>query len=154
MDPELGFRLANACAGAGWLAMLLLPRQRWVTATLCGRMLPILFSGAYLGILLQHGQNLLGGFNTLETLRQCFSQPWLLLAGWLHYLAFDLCLGSWAARDAQRHNFPVWALTPCLVLTFILGPVGFLAYIVLRAAAGDRSDLAPTWGPKSGTRRL
>lgn len=59
---------------------------------------------------------------------------WLLLAGWVHYLAFDLFIGSWEVRDAQRHGLSHLLVVPCLALTFLFGPVGLLLYLGLRGA--------------------
>ena len=61
-----------------------------------------------------------------------FQDPWALLAGWVHYLCFDLAVGAWALRDAQRRGLPHLLLVPALVLTFLLGPVGLLLYAGLR----------------------
>jgi len=55
-----------------------------------------------------------------------------LLAGWVHYLAFDLFVGSWEARDALSHRIPHLAVIPCLLLTFLFGPAGLLLYLLLR----------------------
>jgi hypothetical protein len=61
-----------------------------------------------------------------------FTQPGIALAGWIHYLAFDLFVGAWEVRDASRHGVPHRVVVPCLVLTFLLGPSGLLAYLALR----------------------
>jgi hypothetical protein len=49
----------------------------------------------------------------------------------VHYLAFDLFVGSWEVRDSQRRRMPHLFIIPSLVLTFLLGPVGFLTYCAL-----------------------
>ena len=67
-----------------------------------------------------------------------FGQPWLLLAGWVHYLAFDLFVGSWEVRDARERGIPHLAVVPCLALTFMFGPAGWLAYAGLRTAFAQR----------------
>jgi hypothetical protein len=41
-----------------------------------------------------------GGFSSLAAVAELFSNQWLLLAGWVHYLAFDLFVGTWETRDA------------------------------------------------------
>ena len=46
----------------------------------------------------------------------------------MHYLAFDLFIGSWEVRDARRHGVPHVLVIPCLLMTFLLGPIGLLAY--------------------------
>jgi hypothetical protein len=63
-----------------------------------------------------------------------FENHWLLLAGWVHYLAFDLFIGSWEVRDAAKNGIAHWMVIPCLVLTFLFGPIGLLLYFLLRVA--------------------
>jgi hypothetical protein len=72
-----------------------------------------------------------GGFSTLSGVASLFANPWLLLAGWVHYLAFDLLVGTWEARDARERGLPHLLLVPCLVLTFLLGPAGWLLYMTV-----------------------
>jgi len=78
-----------------------------------------------------------GDFFTLAGVQQLFANPWAALAGWLHYLAFDLFIGSWEVRNARRVGIPHWQVIPCLFLTFMLGPVGLLVYFVLRWSRGQ-----------------
>ncbi len=55
-----------------------------------------------------------------------FENPYLLLAGWVHFLAFDLLVGAWEVRDARRVGITHLLVVPCLLLTFMAGPVGLL----------------------------
>ncbi len=64
-----------------------------------------------------------------------FTDRWLVLAGWVHYLAFDLFIGSWQVRDARRNRVPFVLVVPCLVLTFLFGPIGLLLYLLLAGVA-------------------
>jgi hypothetical protein len=65
---------------------------------------------------------------------QLFQNRWLLLAGWVHYLAFDLLLGAWEVRTARREGIShAWVL-PCLLATFLFGPAGYLLFQFLRAS--------------------
>ena len=73
-----------------------------------------------------------GSFSTLAGVATLFSNPWLLLAGWLHYLAFDLLIGTWEARDARDRGVPHLFVVPCLFLTLMFGPAGWLLYMGLR----------------------
>jgi hypothetical protein len=59
--------------------------------------------------------------------------PGLLAAGWVHYLAFDLFVGAWIAERGAALGLPHWQLVPVLLLTFMFGPAGLLAFILLRA---------------------
>ncbi len=63
-----------------------------------------------------------------------FQHPGLLTAGWFHYLAFDLFVGTWIAREGERVGIAPVLLIPCFVLTFLFGPVGLLAFLALRVA--------------------
>ena len=56
------------------------------------------------------------------------------LAGWVHYLAFDLLVGAWEARTARREALPHPVLLPCLALTFLFGPLGLLLFLSVRIA--------------------
>ena len=74
-----------------------------------------------------------GGFATLGQVAQLFQNPWLLLAGWIHYLAFDLFLGAWQSRQAQSLGISDFLVIQCLVLTFFFGPIGLLVFWVIRS---------------------
>lgn len=71
-------------------------------------------------------------FSTLDSVYAIFQNPALLLAGWVHYLAFDLFIGSWEVRDARRIGIPHLLVVPCLIGTFLVGPIGLLLYLLLR----------------------
>ena len=130
------FSIANPLALCGWLLLAAFPRKRVVAATVCGTMLPALLSALYLGLLVSRMGHAQGGFGSLAAVHLLFEDPWLLLAGWVHYLAFDLFIGAWEARDAERRGVSRWVLLPCLALTFLFGPVGLLSWLGARRAFG------------------
>lgn len=70
------------------------------------------------------------------------AKPELALAGWVHYLAFDLFVGGWEVRTAHAEAIPFIFVIPCLVLTFLFGPAGLLAFAALRAARQATSGSA------------
>jgi len=74
-----------------------------------------------------------GGFSSLADVSKLFENPWALLAGWTHYLAFDLFIGGWEVRDAHDRGVPHLFIVPALVLTFLFGPAGLLVYLAIRA---------------------
>ncbi len=133
MSAETLFSAANMVALAGWLLLLVLPRNRTAT-TVAGTVIPLLLAFVYLVVLATNWGNARGSFSTLHGVAELFANPWLLLAGWVHYLAFDLFVGTWETRDAMAHGVPRWLLVPSLLLTFLFGPVGFLAYSATRRA--------------------
>ena len=134
MTPNQVFSIANGVALLAWLSLAALPRQRWVADIVTRLVVPLLFAGLYCAIIATEWRGSAGGFQTLPAVATLFSQPWLLLAGWVHYLAFDLIVGSSEVQDAREHGIPHLLVLPCLALTFMFGPAGWLAYVVLRAA--------------------
>jgi hypothetical protein len=134
MTPERIFSIANSTALLGWLILILAGRLRWAAALVTGMLIPLLFAILYAGLIGAHWGETQGGFSTLAGVAALFANPWLLLAGWIHYLAFDLFVGSWQVRDAANHQIPHLMVIPCLILTFLFGPAGLLLYSALRFA--------------------
>lgn len=134
MTAELVFSTLNLIAMAAWLPLVFLPRARWATAVL-PVVVPCLFGVIYVALVaasLPWGE---GAFSSLAGVKALFENPWALLAGWAHYLAFDLFIGGWQVRDAQRRGIPHLLVVPCLVLTFLFGPAGLLLYLAFRRSA-------------------
>jgi Domain of unknown function (DUF4281) len=133
MSAEQLFSICNSVALISWLILAVAGRTRWVSSLVTGVIVPLLLAIVYLGLLLGHWGETKGGFGSLEGVAALFSNHWVLLAGWVHYLCFDLFIGSWEVRDAQTHGISHWLVIPCLFLTFMFGPVGLLVYFGLRA---------------------
>jgi len=127
------FILSNALVLPGWILLAVLPAWKW-TRILAAYLLPALLSLLYLALMVTDVGGFSGGFSSLAALREMYQNDWLLLAGWVHYLAFGLFVGAWEVRDAQRLEVPHAYVIPCLILTFIAGPIGLLAYFAVRAA--------------------
>ena len=131
MTLEAWFWIAHVPALAGWLALIILPANRgvrlarWAAALLAfGYLLLFLFFARDTLVLVrEYG---LGG------VAAWFDIPGLMLLGWVHYLAFDLFVGSWEAEEGARSGVPRAVLIPCLILTCMLGPLGLLAFLVAR----------------------
>jgi len=133
MSPEQLFSITNTIAVVGWLLLAVLPGRRWVTEVVTGKALPMLFAVLYAAIVVTTFAGAEGSFSTLSGVATLFTNPWLLLAGWLHYLAFDLLIGTWEARDARERGVPHLLLVPCLFMTLMFGPVGWLLYLGARS---------------------
>lgn len=135
MNPESIFAVANTVALAAWIVLILFQRRTWATDGVVIAAVS-LFAAAYAALIAARWSGSTGGFSTLAAVASLFSDPWLLLAGWLHYLAFDLLVGRWQARDAGARGLRPWVVAPSMVLTFLFGPLGWLSYVVLRFALG------------------
>jgi hypothetical protein len=133
MSVESLFSAANSIALAGWMLLVLFPRRRWAHWEVAGLLIPAALALLYLALLAMHAPGAEGGFSTLAGVRALFARDGLLLAGWVHYLAFDLFIGAWMCRRATAEGLAWWQLYPALPLTFLAGPAGLLAFLALRA---------------------
>jgi hypothetical protein len=131
--PDLNrlFSIAGDIVLPVWLLLIFAPRWRW-TQRLATFVVPLLLAATYATLLLHGGRVKGGGYGSLTQVARLFSSQDLLLAGWMHYLAFDLFTGAWQMRDALRLGIARWMVAPCLVLTFLFGPVGLALYLLLR----------------------
>ncbi len=134
MSADQLFSVCNSVALLGWLILAIACCRRWAAYLTTGVILPLLLAVAYAVLLVAHWGEKQGGFDTLSHVALLFSNRWILLAGWIHYLCFDLFIGSWQVRDATANNISHWLVIPCLFLTFMFGPVGLLLYFALRTA--------------------
>lgn len=125
--------MAGLVAVVGWLLLVFLPRQP-IAKIIAGIIAPLILSAGYLALIALHFQGAEGGFGSLADVRALFGKDELLLAGWIHFLAFDLFIGAWEVRDAQRNGLPHLVVIPCLIMTFMLGPIGLLFYFAIRTA--------------------
>ena len=144
MAAEL-FSWGGLLAMAGWIALALSlfisPIRTW-TWRITGYLIPVILGLAYVWLLLTisdpHPD---GGFGSIEAVRALFSNDNALSAGWIHYLAFDLFVGTWIVRAGIGSGVHPLLLLPSLPLTFLLGPAGLLLGVVVLMSFGDRSWL-------------
>jgi hypothetical protein len=133
MITEIIFNLSNFLALIGWLVLMLFPASRFVRVTIISGGLILLFAICYLGLIIAHFPMAEGDFSSLAGLMQFYENTEMVVAGWLHYLAFDLFAGVWITLNARSFNFRHWWIIPSLFLTFMFGPIGLLSYFILRA---------------------
>lgn len=133
MSLELLFQIANAAVVPFWLLLAFLPRWIW-TVRVVQRPWAFLILGACYGLLIAlSGPGPEGaGMDSLDGVSRMFQNPRILLAGWMHYLIFDLFVGAWITRDAVEQKIPQLLLVPVLFLTLMFGPLGLATYLVLR----------------------
>src|SRR5687767_12176095 len=113
MSPHALFAVANAIALVAWGLLVVAPRQRWSTRV-AGLIVPALLAIAYVVVLATHWSIEADSFSTLEHVATLFENRWALLAGWIHYLAFDLLIGVSVSRDAASRGIPHLLVVPCL----------------------------------------
>jgi len=132
MTPEQLFGLLNLVALVSWLLLAIFPGRPRITRTVAGAAVPALFALAYITMIAGSWFSSEGGFSSLEGVASLFANRWLLLAGWTHYLAFDLLVGVWEVHDSRDRRIPHLLVVPCLALTFMFGPAGWLLYQLVR----------------------
>jgi len=141
IDPHALFQLTGPLAMLGWLSLALAPFAPRLTDAIAALAIPALLSVGYTGLILVHWSDAPGGFDSLTNVMALFTDPAVALAGWVHYLAFDLFVGAWITRTARAEGIPHLLILPCLALTFLFGPAGFLAFTALRAAFAARARM-------------
>jgi hypothetical protein len=145
MSAETIYSLCNTLVLPAWLLLIVAPRWQWTLGVICAGVVPLALALVYASLMFVHLPRLPegGGIGSLDALLLAFGNPYVLTAGWIHYLAFDLFIGCWELRDSQRHGIAHWLVVPCLVLTFALGPVGLGLYLVLRSVRIRRFEIYP-----------
>ena len=137
------FTLTNAVAFASWAALAFLPRRAAVRKAILYAAVGLLCV-AYLAMFvalfggLADPQRVPGapipdlGNYSIEGLRPFFMSDGGIVLGWTHYLAFDLFVGLWIARDADRRGASRLVQLPFLFATLMAGPIGLGAWLALR----------------------
>ena len=140
MTADFIFNLANPVALLGWiiLAAGVVLNRPFLRDTLAGRIWPFGFSALYTILVAAFFLKAEGGFDSLAHVQQLFTFPWVALAGWVHYLAFDLFIGAMIAREVMQRGMSRLFLIGLLPLTFIFGPIGYFAFVILRMALSKK----------------
>ncbi|MBN8675220.1 MAG: DUF4281 domain-containing protein [Chitinophagales bacterium] len=133
MTPEAIFQYCSSIAMIGWLLLLFLSPYWFNTDKLLIGIIITLLAIVYAWLIFSHFSfSNMGNFGSLDGVMKLFQDKALVTAGWVHYLAFDLLTGTWIKRNAMKYGINHWILAPCLLLTFMLGPVGLLVYLLVR----------------------
>ena len=134
MDPATIFQLATLLPMPIWLLWMAAPRSR-AARTLARSTWPWAVLAALYTALVIHALARAGldppAFGTLAGVMRLFASPWVALAGWVHYLCFDLFVARWMMNDAPDAGY---RLAPALVLTLLFGPAGLLCYLAMRSS--------------------
>jgi Domain of unknown function (DUF4281) len=134
MAPETVFSICNMIAMLGWIILIVLPGWYAADKFIIGIIIT-LFALIYAWMLFSDFKlEDAAKFGSLQGVMELFKNPSLVTAGWVHYLAFDLLAGLFIRTNARTHGISHWLVIPCLLLTFMFGPVGLLLYLLIRWA--------------------
>ena len=134
MTPDDLFGLAGMAAMAGWTVLVLAPRRWAALNAFPALVIPAGLSALYAALVLRHFAGAGGGFGSLAEVAELMSDPWVLLAGWVHYLAFDLVVGASSARRMDAAGVSRLVQAPLLLTIFLFGPAGFLLVLIVAGA--------------------
>ncbi|MEQ8557936.1 MAG: ABA4-like family protein [Henriciella sp.] len=148
MSWDVLFMLVSAVVVPAWLLLVLAPGWRTTQLVVHSGMYPLFLGSIYSICLIASlffGVSAEGtGFSSIAAVSALFDHPNGVIIGWTHYLVFDLFVGAWIGRDAQRRGLPHLAVAPCLIATFLFGPLGLLAYMLVRFSRGEGLSLFET----------
>jgi len=130
------FTICNSLVLLAWFALLLFPKHRLTERLMEYPWLPLGVSVVYLYFIIVSGGLLEADFSKLEGIVSLFQRatPESAAAGWLHYLAFDFWVGVWMIKHSRKFKISHKILLLPLLLTFMLGPTGILAYSLILLA--------------------
>lgn len=133
LPNDLGswFSQAGLIAMIGWAILIFGPRRWPSLSAFPAYLLPAVLSLGYAVLILRHFGSAEGGYNSLADVSKLLSNDHILLAGWMHYLAFDLFIGAWISRKADDASVSRVAQAPILVTTFMFGPLGLLLFLMV-----------------------
>ncbi|WP_071834306.1 ABA4-like family protein [Pararhizobium antarcticum] len=134
MNADMLFSLSSTLALGGWICLsisVLTQRFNFLRDTVARLLIPFVFAGLYTALIAGFFMGAKGGYNSLSDVAALFETREILLAGWIHYLAFDLFVGSYLAERGARDGMPRLVLLPILATTFLFGPAGLLAYFAI-----------------------
>ena len=149
MNWDFLFNGANMLALICWAALILLPRSDTLRTLIfyLGAGLLCLTYTVLFGLLLSgmvDGNAVDGAgpasFTSIEGVRNIFLSDGGVTVGWVHYLAFDLFVGLWIARDADAKDFSRILQAIVLLITFLAGPVGLFIWLIIREPAARRAN--------------
>jgi hypothetical protein len=138
MHWETLFGLASNLALVGWLALICLPRRPWLIRLLRFGVVGVL-AALYSSLVFVYLFRGPGGFGSLAAVKSLYTSDPVLLAGWVHYLAFDLFVGVWLAASLDAQGLSRWLQAPILVATFMFGPLGLLLGLAPGALATSKA---------------
>lgn len=135
MSPDVVFQIASFLVMPQWLLMIFAPRWSVTQFLVRSFLIPVVLACFYAYYIFSGGPMDFSAFSTLAGVKGMFQSggDGGMLAGWIHYLAFDLMVGGVVLRDSQKRNIAQgWIVVP-LVFCFMLGPIGLLVYWLLRS---------------------
>jgi Domain of unknown function (DUF4281) len=132
---ETIFSLSSLLVMPFWLMMIVLPHWRWTSRVMRSSLIGVAPALLYLALALPRFGELFAALMspTLPGIAAVLGTPVGAMLAWAHFLAFDLFVGRWAYLDSRERGISALIMAPVLFFTLMLGPIGFLSYLAVRA---------------------
>ena len=134
------FSLVNMLAMLMWIFMIIAPKWKATRFLIDFKIVPIALASIYAIYIFKAIQ--IGGmmdFGSLASVMALFTEENAVLSGWVHYLVFDLLIGMWMLDQNKKLNINQFILVPCLLFTFMMGPIGFLLFTIVKTVKQKQS---------------
>ena len=143
---NLIFNFCNILILIAWGAIIISPQKKISRILISYPWIPLTLSFFYIYFIIISGGLMEADFSSLNGIVTLFKNatPESAAAGWLHYLAFDFWVGTWIIKHSRKEKISNKIIFLPLLLTFILGPVGILAYSMILLAKKSFSQASET----------
>ena len=131
MNASEVFQIVNTLALPAWIILLIAPKKKWRNPWIYG--FAAVMASVYAFYVLTGLNNFdPAAFGSLAGVKRLFTNDEAVLAGWVHYLVFDLLIGNWIVNQSVKHGIKHYLIIPCLFLSFMFGPVGYLLFTIIK----------------------
>lgn len=129
------FRFSSFLVLPIWVLMILVPRWGWTKRIVNSPLVSAAPAFLYAALVLPRLGEIWPAVSspTLSGVAALLGSPAGATIAWVHFLAFDLFVGRWIYVDSQERRISAWLMAPVLFLTLMLGPAGFLLYLIVRS---------------------
>ncbi|MEM9389520.1 MAG: ABA4-like family protein [Bacteroidota bacterium] len=131
MNTSEVFQIVNTAVLSAWIILLIAPKKKWRNPCIYG--FAAVIASIYAFYVLTGLNNFdPAAFGSLAGVKKLFTNDEAVLAGWVHYLVFDLLIGNWIVNESVKHGIKHYLIIPCLFLSFMFGPVGYLLFTIIK----------------------
>ncbi len=131
MNASEVFQIVNTVILPAWIVLILAPKKKWRNPLIYG--FAAILAGIYAFYVITGLGNFdQAAFSSLEGVKILFTKDEAILAGWVHYLIFDLLVGNWIVNQSIENGIKHYLTIPCLLLCFMFGPVGYLLFTFIK----------------------
>jgi hypothetical protein len=133
---EMLFKVSNLIILPFWALMIFLPRWRVTRRLIDSPLVCAAPAALYAALVIPRFAEIWPAVSRPELwdIATLLGSPVGATIAWLHFLAFDLFVGRWIYLDGRERGISSWLMAPVLFLTLMLGPCGFLLYLIARYA--------------------